>query len=233
MTEGDERGGSLLPITVRRSITLGRLYLGIGTAYALILAIVLARAHGSAFETAYPLEVPIFASLGSLGALMVFTADRTKGVFEYLIAYGARPAALFANAVAAAVILGCLVLAGALVVGLGTFLASGGTIRFSLEKLLVLYTLPMTFAATVFTTTAGMYWSTLSSPRAGMNSPIGLSPLLGIGPTLLVLVVAETSPAADFYTITGGATALLGGVAILLVALSGRLMRRERFLSQL
>jgi hypothetical protein len=230
--QAPSREASLLPITVRRSIAVGRIYLALGTGLALLLSLLLA-AHPAAFASVFPLEIPLFATTGSLGSLMVFTADRTKGVFEYLIAYGARPRTLFANGVLAAVALAALVLGAALAVGLGAFVASGGRLTFPLVKALALYTLPMSLAAALFATTAGMYWSTFSTPRTGMNSPVGIAPLLGVGPTVVVLIAAESAPASEFYSITVSAAAILGAVVIVLVALSGTLMRRERFLSQI
>ncbi len=229
-TRAASRESSLLPVTVRRSIGLGRVYLGIGTVFSLLLSLILAS-HPAQFSSVFPLEIPMFATMGSLGSLMVFTADRTKGVFEYLIAYGTRPPTLFANAVLAAVALAGIVLGAALVVGLGAFVASGGVLSVSLAKTLGFYTVPMSLAAALFATTAGMYWSTLSAPRAGMNGPVGIAPLLGVGPTILVLVAAESAPPSEFYPITVTAAAILAGVVLVLVGLSGRLMRRERFLS--
>jgi hypothetical protein len=51
----------------------------------------------------------------------------------------------------------------------------------------VFYTLPMSYASQAFAATVGMYWSALSSPRQGLNSPIGLAPFIGILPTVATL----------------------------------------------
>ncbi len=204
-----------------------------GSAFSLLLAVALARARPIVFATTFPLEMPLFAVLGSLGGLIIFSGDRAKGVFEYLLAYGVRPTTIFGNGVLAALGLAATVLAVALAAGLGTYFASGGTPTADLAKSIGLYAVPMSLAGTVFSTTAGMYWASLSSPRSGFNSPLGVAPLLGVGPTVLVLVTAETAPAADFYWITVGAAAILGAAALTLVAASGRLLRSERLLSPL
>lgn len=209
------------------------MYLAIGTFISLLLALILIleSKHSAAFTTTFPLEIPLFASLGSIGGLMTFTSDRTKGVFEYLIAYGVRPRTLFFNGLIATAALTSLVLGLVLLVGLGAAAAKGVALTEDLWKTVGLYSIPMSYAGGLFTATVGMIWSTISSPRTGMNSPVGLAPMIGIAPTLLVLISAETAPASDFYDITTGAAIAILAVVVALLALSAKLMRRERFLS--
>jgi hypothetical protein len=226
---------SLLGATVRRTLVVGRLYLALGTFISLLLALVLivVARRPSEFTMTYPLEVPLFAVLGSLGGLMSFASDRTKGVFEYLIAYGVRPRTLFLNGLTATIALTALVLGASLAVGLGAAAAKGLTFTEDLWKSIGLYTVPMGFAGALFMATVGMIWSSVSTPRGGLNSPLGIAPMIGIGPTVLVLILAETAPTADFYYITGGAAAVIIAGVVALLVLSARLMGRERFLSPL
>jgi hypothetical protein len=219
--------------TIRRAITVGRLYLAIGTGLVLLFTIILVfvARHSAAFDTTFPLELPLFAALGSMGGLMTFTSDRTKGVFEYLIAYGVPPRSLFAGGLLSTAVLTSIILGLALAVGLGVSAANHAVLPMSLFKALLIYTIPMGYATSFFTATAGMIWSSISTPRTGINSPLGIAPMLGVGPTVLVLILAESAPASDFYYITGGAAlAILAAVALLL-GMSARLMGRERFLS--
>ncbi len=224
---------SLLAVTVRRGLVAGRLYLGMGTAISLLLAIVLLRtAHASTvFVTTFPLEIPMFAALGAMGGLVIFTGDRTKGVFEYLIAYGVRPRRLFADYLAVTAILSTIVLAAALTVGLVGYRLQGFSISGELWDEILGYTIPMTYASGLFAAVAGIIWSTLSTPRAGVNSPVGLAPILGIAPPVLVLVLAESVARSSYYVVTVGASAGFLAVVGLLLAASGRLLSRERFLS--
>jgi hypothetical protein len=226
---------SLVATTVRRTISIGRLYLAIGTGVSLLLTLILvATAHRStAFQTTFPLELPLFAVLGSIGGLMTFTSDRTKGVFEYLIAYGVRPRTLFVNGLLSTAAMAAIILTLSLLVGVGTATADGLTLSTDFWKSVGLYTVPMSFAAALFTSTVGMIWSSISSPRTGMNSPVGLAPMIGIAPTVLVLIVAETVPSSDFYYVTAGASLTIIAAVVGLLALSARLMGRERFLSPL
>jgi hypothetical protein len=220
--------------TIRRTIAIGWRYLAIGTGMALLLSILLLFSKNtSAFTTIFPLEIPLFAVLGATGGLMTFTSDRTKGVFEYLIAYGVRPRSLFADGLLATATMSAIILGLALGVGLGAAASQGLQLSSNLWKALAFYTIPMTFAGGLFISTIGMIWSAVSSPRTGINSPVGLAPMFGVAPTILVLIVAESAPMSEYYFITTGAAAAILVVVIGLLAVSARLMGRERFLSPL
>jgi hypothetical protein len=233
--ESEIRIPNLAGTTIRRTISIGRIYLIIGVAVSLLLTlIIVVGAHSaSAFATTYPLELPLFAVLGSTGGLMTFTSDRTKGVFEYLIAYGVRPRTLFFNGLLSTAAMSSIILGLALVVGLSAASANGVGLSQDLWKAIAFYTIPMSFAGALFTSTVGMLWTAVSTPRSGMNSPVGMAPMIGIAPTILVLIVAESAPRSEFYYITGGAALVIIAVVVVLIALSGQLMGRERFLSPL
>jgi hypothetical protein len=220
--------------TIRRSILIGWRFLVIGTAMAMLLSIVLlVGRHSSAFVTVFPLEIPLFAVLGSTGGLMTFTTDRTKGVFEYLIAYGIRPRSLFADGLLATLAMSAIILGLALLAGLGAAVSQGVVLTDGLWKTIAFYTVPMSVAGGLFVSTIGMIWSSVSTPRTGLNGPVGIAPMFGIGPTVLVLIAAETAPPSEYYYITLGAAGAIILVVIALLGGSARLMGRERFLSPL
>jgi hypothetical protein len=224
---------SILGVTVRRSFVVGRVYVVLGVimtgAYTLLLSFV----PGSA-ATIVPLLLPIFTAVAGMGALIVFTNDRLKGVLEYLIAYGVPARRLFANVLASSlvlvtVVLGVGVAIGAVAVGakhpalLGTFLIA-----------VLAYSLPMSYATAAFAGTVGMYWSALSTPREGMNSPLGLLPLVAIIPQTLVLIVAlgvQASGVTSVLLVTESAVALLAVVVLVLLLSVGKLLANERLLS--
>jgi len=228
---------SLLSITVHRASVTGRFFLVYGIVISLLLGVVLAYFSGPSFATSYSLFVPIFGVVGSMGGLLVFTSDRTKGVLEYLIAYGYSPRALFANVLLTTLVLVSIVEGVGVSVSLGVYFARGYTVTSTLAISLGLYAVPMTFACAAFASTVGVYWTTLSSPRQGINSPIGLVPFIGILPalvTLFVIVVVERSGPVSTTTlllILGSAMGLVAVFVIVLLVSMGRLLRRERFLS--
>ena len=208
-----------------------------GTAWSVILGVSLALGSGSGFASSFPLILPIFGSIASLGALTVFTSDRTKGVLEYLMAYGISPRRLFTNFIVAVLASISIVLVLAVGASPGVYVARGNRLSTSLLLLLGVYAIPMSYVSGAFATTVGMYWSALSSPREGMNSPLGIAPFLGILPPVAVLVLIGAFGAtvgittSGFLLVTGAALALVALTVLYLLANIGHLLRRERLLS--
>jgi hypothetical protein len=226
---------SLLGITIRRSIVMGRTYLIIGTGLAVLVGSTLSVAGGGSGAVALPLFLPVFTVQGAMGGLMVFTNDRTKGVLEYLLAYGVSERQIFVNSLLIGLALDAMVVGTATVVGLGASLATGHALTLASAEYLGLYGIPMSLAAVAFACTVGMYWTALSPPRAGMNSPIGLVPFVGILPALATLFAVEalagTGNGADAFRVGAFAVLLVAVVVVVLISRIGRLLRRERMLS--
>lgn len=229
---------SLLGITIRRSITVGRAGLIYGTAWSLLLGIILVFTSGSSFSALFPIFLPIFATVGSLGGLGVFSSDRVKGVLEYLMAYGISPRRIFLNILLASLALVTMVLGIALGASLGLYFARGNAPSGDLVGLLVIYTLPMSYASAAFMSTTGMYWTALSSPRQGMNSPLGVAPFIGILPSAATLgtivglgVAGYVTTVSSFIIVTITSLALITIAVLVLLVMIGRFLRRERLLS--
>ncbi|MGA7649098.1 MAG: hypothetical protein WBW40_00080 [Thermoplasmata archaeon] len=232
-----EEPPSLLWITVRRASVTGRFYLVNGTAISILLGVLLAHFSGPSFAISYPLFLPIFGVVGSMGALVVFTSDRTKGVLEYLIAYGYSPRRLFANVLLTTLVLVSIVVGIGVSVSLGVYFAEGRTVTSTLAIGMGIYAIPMTFACAAFASTVGIYWTALSSLRQGINSPVGLIPFIGILPALVTLFVITAIGLSGPVSTTnllltlGSAMGLVAVFVIVLLVSMGRLLRRERFLS--
>ncbi len=221
---------SLLGATVRRSIVMGRTYLILATALAVLIGSTLSLAGGGTAAAVLPLFLPVFTVQGSLGAMMVFSNDRTKGVLEYLMAYGVPPRRIFGNAIVASLALVSIVLAASVGAVLGELAFRGRGPSLTLIRLLLGYAIPMSYATVAFAATAGMVWASLSSPRTGINSPVGLLPILGIAPPLATLVAFAAVPADAGYVLAG-ALGLIGAGVLAMIAGVDRLMARERLLS--
>ena len=110
-------------------------------------------------------------------------------------------------------------------------MALGGGVSASFVELVVFYTLPLSFAGAAFMCAAGMIWSALTTQMAGVNSPVGIAPLLGIAPVLLVLLLAGRVGGDAFLYLVGSASLLLVAASAAMVYLGTRKMVRERFLS--
>ncbi|HEV8049439.1 MAG TPA: hypothetical protein VGP88_02475 [Thermoplasmata archaeon] len=230
-------GRSYLGPTIRRSLRSGRIVLIGGTAWSVLLGVSIAVGSGSGFDASFPLILPIFGSIAAIGALTVFTSDRTRGVLEYLMAYGISPRQLFTNFIVAALASISIVDVIAIGSSVGVYVALGNPLSTGLLLLLGAYAIPMSFVAGAFATTVGMYWSALSSPREGMNSPLGIAPFLGILPPVGVLVLIGVFGATvglttdGFLLVTGAALTLVALTVLYLLANIGHLLRRERLLS--
>jgi len=228
---------SLLSVTVRRASVTGRFFLVYGTVISVLLGVLLAHYSAPSFTSSFPLFLPIFGVVGSMGGLLVFASDRTKGVLEYLIAYGYSPRRLFANVLLTTFVLISIVVGIGVGVSLGVYLAEGNSVTSKLAISLGVYAIPMAFACASFAATVGVYWTTLSSPRQGINSPIGLIPFIGILPALVTLFVIEVLSASGPIStdtallVLGTAMGLVALLVIVLLVSMGRLLRRERFLS--
>ncbi len=225
---------TLLGITIRRSLTSGRVYLLAGTGLSMFYAVVLGIVPGSAFESIFPVLLPVLAVVGGLGAMNVFTSDRIKGVFEYLIAYGVPPQRVFANVLVAGVVLESIVVGSTCSVGLAVYFGTGHPLTTVLAVTLLVYGVPMSFASVAFASMVGMFWTSLSSPRQGINSPIGLVPLVGIAPSVATLVAAESvRPLGDtaVVLVTTASILVVVGVVLVMLRFAARLLPQERLLS--
>jgi len=220
---------SLLGATVRRAAFTGRVYLLVGGGYSIVLTTLLSFSGG--FSSAVPLILPMFSVVAGMGAVMVFTSDRVKGVLEYLIAYGISPRRLFANVLVASVVLVTLVIAPTLAVSLTVYHALGHPISARLAEALALYSIPMSYASVAFAATVGMYWTALSSPRAGMTSPVGLTPVVGLAPTVVTIAAVAVASPPYYLPVVGASVASVAALSIVLVSMVGRLMPNERLLS--
>ena len=104
-----------------------------------------------------PLVLPIFGSMGALGALTVFTSDRMKGVLEYLMAYGFSPRGIFTYFLVATLVAVSIVLAVSIADRCGSLPRPGNPVTTALVLLLGLYAIPMSFVSAAFSTTVSMY----------------------------------------------------------------------------
>lgn len=234
----DEEGPlPLLGITLARSLRSGRAGLAYGSGMSVLLVLALQGSGAAAFIAAFPLFLPIFASVGSLGSLMVFTNDRLKGVLEYLLAYGMSPRRIFADFLIACTVLVSVVFSVAVTAATVVFAIEHGTVPLQLVEVLAIYALPMGYASAAFGTILGMYWTALSTPRGGMNSPLGIVPFLGILPPLgtlagVIYLGVHGELTDTLFLLLGGVlvVAVLAVITVLLASVD-RLLRRERMLS--
>ncbi len=221
---------SLLRIGIRRSFTAGRVFFLVGIVYVFFLSIGLSFSGPSSFDSAFPIILPIFTALGALGSLMVFANDRVKGTFEYLLAYGVRPRRIFTEVLVTSLGLVTVENGLTLTIGLGIYLALGNALSASLLVGLGLYAIPESYACAALMAIVGVVWTSLSSPRAGLNSPVGFIPFFGILPQIVTLIIAGVF-SGYLYEVLFASLVVVVGIVVTLLGLTNRLLRRERLLS--
>ena len=220
---------SLLGVTVRRTMVVGRVSLTIGCLGTAFYSAAFGLA-GSLFVSLGTVVLPVFAVSGGLGGIMVFSNDRSKGVLEYLVAYGLSPRRILLNVLVAGLVQVTIVLAVGVSAGVTAYLLSGHALNLALPRALLAYTFPMSYATVSLMTTVGVFWTSLSSPRAGMNSPLGVLPMIGVMPTAVTLVIALAIP-SHATQIVLGAELIVVLVVVSLLARTDRLMPPDRLLS--
>lgn len=240
---GYTKKDSLAYMTFRRSMSYGRVYfiMGIvlsalfsgtvaGTIHAAESA-VSSQATSLIISELPALSIPIGVLIGSLGALMVFASDKAKGVYEYLIAYGVNVSGIFWSIVLATVGLVSIILLISVSMVVGVMAALGVPITYTFVELLLYYVIPISYSSTMFMSMAGMLWTSLTTRRAGLNSPVGAAPILGLAPMLVVIFLSGRVGPGNFVLLAGSVSIILLILVALIIGVSERKMVRERFLS--
>lgn len=246
---------SLAYMNFKRATNYGKIYLVLGVATSLGILVLLANVSGAttpqtyayvlqAEQTlgirnasvifvamTYPDLVPMFAIISSLGALMIFGSDKTKGVYEYLIAYGVNPSSIFWSILVATVGIASISIVVSVSAAAILLVALNGPVPYIFVQLTYSYIIPMSYAGAVFGCTAGMVWSSLATRRAGINSPVGIAPLLGMVPVLAVLFISEAIPPSYLLILAGAVSACVVAGAVVMIWVANNKMVRERFLS--
>ncbi len=240
--EGSARLGALISTNFRRAFNFGKIYVAMGMVLPLLFIAELSVAGSSTSAAStpvgpivsqiYPLLLPVFVVLGASGALMIFASDKDKGVYEYMLAYGVDVSTIFWSIIAATMGLVTLVLAVSLILSVGVLaFTNAGALSVAFGELVLFYTIPLSYAAAMLMSMTGMIWSQLTARRPGVNSPVGIAPLLGIAPVLVVLLLAVGPGSGHILYVVGGASAAMILAVVALASIASGKMQRERFLS--
>ncbi|MDR1992053.1 MAG: YhfC family intramembrane metalloprotease [Nitrososphaerota archaeon] len=237
-SEGDMQLKSLVKTNFKRALSFGSVYLILGLALSFLLGAVISGTASVSDDVPlvvsqmFPMMVPVCAVVGSFGGLMVFVSDRTKGVYEYLIAYGVSIYEILWSTLLVTLGLVTVVLGVSLTGNIAITLLMGGSIQPALIEMLLIYTIPISYASVAFMTMAGMIWSSLTARIPGVNSPIGICTLIGVGPTLVVFILSTfLSGSSNFLLLIGGVTLILVALVVTMMVVANKKMNRERLLA--
>ncbi|MDP7976073.1 MAG: hypothetical protein RAK25_02880 [TACK group archaeon] len=164
-------------------------------------------------SSTYTTLIALFCAVGSMGPLILFTADRDRGVLEYLMGVGANPSTFFASTTLSALVLVTMIRIPLVALSAALIYFLNGSIPYLYLYDLAYFSISASYVSVSLEAIAGMTWSALTRRRAGMNTPIGVAPLIGLIPVLIVfyaqfLVLARLIPALSL-TVTGAFAACL------------------------
>ncbi len=177
--------------------------------------------------------IPIgFMSLGILffasPVTLLYVYDKNNGVLEYFLSLGWNQSDVFKRYLKASLSLALILFIAELVVNVVVTVIAGTLAAILVGIELLAVTGALSFSAVSLVTIAMVAFSSLQKQRVGANSPLGLS----IG--AVVLIPTFYIPLFLPFPFSAIADLLIAGLAfvlsIILLALSSRLIRREKML---
>jgi hypothetical protein len=159
--------------------------------------------------------------------ILLYVYDKNNGVLEHLLSIGWDQSDIFKLYLKAALFLALTVFVAESVVVLIACAIAGSLAVFLLDALMLLLTAFLGISVVSFVVMAMMAFSTLQKQRAGGNAPLAM--MLGVGfiiPTFYLALLEFTLAFLADLSI-----AIFAGVlSLVLLVLSGRLIRREKML---
>jgi hypothetical protein len=203
-----------------------------GILFAVFGTFVFESINISAPGTSYVLFPIGFMGFGilffSTPVILLYVYDKNNGVLEYFLSLGWNQSDVFRRYLKASLLLALTVFVGEFAANLvvTTVLGNQTAILFGLVAMAI--TAALSFSAVSLVTVSMVAFSSLQKQRVGANSPLGLA--LGV-PVLLptyylpLFLPSSISILADLLI-----AAVAGILSIVLLTLSGRLIRREKML---
>jgi hypothetical protein len=228
-------------VTMRRSVSLSRTYIILGTAmsvYGTIMSNILTLIPANpanpvstpiALMNIFPILSVAFLSLSallfSLPVVMLFVYDKNNGVFEYLLSTGLDQLDIFKGYVKASLLLAAILLAfsTALNTCIGIYLGTSLGLLVGIAVLTFSIGISVVFLVAI----SMMAFSSLQKTPTGANQPLGV--IIGIIPVFPALILPLVFPSyALVIDIAIAAVTLLVSTALLLSI--DRLILREKLL---
>ncbi len=218
--------------TARRALGLGKYYVfislvtGLGVLFFIIPACV-NPGTGALPLLAIPFTVSPMVMLVTPIAIL-FVYDKNNGVLEYLLSLGMTQRDIYLRYLNASLIVAFAYLAAFFALNAGYLYALFGAAH--LQELLTVFSIgfAISVSTVMFVITLMMEFSSLQKPRAGANQPLAITlGLVGVAPGYFIPFAFPFSTAIAVEILQA---AIIAAVALVLMALSGRLIQREKFL---
>lgn len=220
----------------------GLIYLVIGLAIPLFFVFSLTRSMGDLTGSGagslivvqvLPTLLPLFATVGGLGVVYLFSTDRSNGVYEYLVATRKiKVRDIFISysmveAVAVSIILGINI-----AIECALFYGNGTAFLTSFLKLVLIFSIPVAFFSSLISVMAMLTWSSLSKRYPGVNAPGGIGSVIGVIPPLVFLMLGLQSDLVlgNIYLLAGVFSIAMFVIFVVMLVVITRLMSNERML---
>ena len=216
-------------IFAKRSIGLSKIYLITGiflSGFGVFAAVAIMLLGNGAPDEVFLFPVPFMAFgilMVSTSVVLLYVYDKNNGVLEYLLSIGWSQGDIFKRYLKAALYLGLALFVAELAAIVVAVVISGSL----LGLMTIAFTAALGFSAMSLVTVAMMAFSSLQKQRVGANAPLGM--ILGVA----VIIPTFYTPLLSFplaFLADLSIAAIAGGLSLLLLILSGRLIRREKML---
>lgn len=220
-------------VFAKRSLNLSKIQAGIGlfiAAFGIFTIFALSLLTGSSNAQFFLLPVS-FMSFGMLmfptPVILLYVYDKNNGVLEYLLSLGWNQRDIFKQYLKSALFLALtLFVAESIAVLIAGAIAGSQTVFF-LDLLVLSLTALLGFSVISLVTVAMMAFSSLQKQRVGANSPLALTlGVVFIIPTFYLSFLGFIPELIVELSLS----ILAGAISATLLALSSRLIRREKML---
>ena len=220
----------------KRSLGLSKIQAGIGIflgAFGVFILDAISIAAGAAGSEVtsylYPVAFMAFGLLMiSMPVLLLYVYDKNNGVLEYLLSVGWTQRRIFVQYLKSTLFLASILFVAEVISVLAAGFISGSQGVLVLDLLMSLLTGVLGFSVVSFVTMAMMAFGSLQKQRVGSNSPFAM--LLGV---VIILPMFWLPVLLGFNTgflVDLSIAAFVGILAVALLGLSSRLIRREKML---
>ncbi len=217
-------------IFAKRSLSLSKIFSGMGIFFAsfgTFIADAITFLAKGAPEALFLIAVPFMALailMFTTSVILLYVYDKNNGVLEYLLSLGWNQSDIFKRYLKTALFLALTLFIAEFAANVVSSVIAGTT---PLALALLALTAAQGFSAVSLATVSMMAFSSLQKQRVGANSPLGL----GIGAVVIIpTFYISFLPFSIAFLVDLSIAVVGGGLSIVLLILSSRLIRREKML---
>jgi len=220
-------------VFAKRSLSLSKIYAGIGLLIASfgIFAIVALTLFGGSSNAQFFLLPVSFMAFGMLlfpmPVILLYVYDKNNGVLEYLLSLGWNQSDIFKQYLKSALFLSLILFIAESTAVLVAGAIAGSQAVFLLDLLVLFLTAFLGFSVISLVTVSMMAFSSLQKQRVGANSPLAF--VIGVVFIIPTFYLSFLGFIPEFL-VELSLSILAGALAASLLALSTRLIRREKML---